>query len=225
MHQFHIPPCMFCYRNSTHVPIYVTKWCIEGYGLIHCGSWGKGLLQLSFIYVIHVRDGWHTISRYLYAVCCLPLLSSVWVQFGRDRPLMTYGIYVSSLINFILNSKMLNNDVDAKFLYNERNRFSITCAGINPASICPNTEMSRKIMHYNDVIMEAIAYQITSLTIVYSIVYSDADQRKHQSSASLAFVWGIHRGPVNSPHKCQLRGKCSHLMTSSWRTDRSSSKR
>ena len=27
------------------------------------------------------------------------------------------------------------------------------------------------------------------------------DQRKHQSSASLAFVWGIHRGPVNSPHK------------------------
>ena len=39
------------------------------------------------------------------------------------------------------------------------------------------------------------------LTIVYSTVYSDADQRKHQSSASLAFVWVIHRGPVNSPHK------------------------
>ena len=45
--------------------------------------------------------------------------------------------------------------------------------------------------HYNDVIMGAIASQITSLTIVYSIVYSDADQRKHQSSASLAFVRGI----------------------------------
>ena len=41
--------------------------------------------------------------------------------------------------------------------------------------------------------MDAIASQITSLTIVYSIVYSDADQRKHQSSASLAFVRGIHR--------------------------------
>ena len=54
--------------------------------------------------------------------------------------------------------------------------------------------------HYNDVTMGAIASQITSLTIVYSIVYSDADQRKHQSSASLAFVRGIHRGPVNSPH-------------------------
>ena len=56
-------------------------------------------------------------------------------------------------------------------------------------------------VHYNDVIMGTIASQITSLTIVYSIIYSDADQRKHQSSASLAFVRGIHRGPVNSPHK------------------------
>ena len=40
-----------------------------------------------------------------------------------------------------------------------------------------------------------------SLTIVYATVYSDADQSKHQTSASLAFVRGIHRGPVNSPHK------------------------
>ena len=55
--------------------------------------------------------------------------------------------------------------------------------------------------HYSDVVMGAIASQITSLTIVYSIVYSDADQRKHQSSASLAFVRGTHREPVNSPHK------------------------
>ena len=61
--------------------------------------------------------------------------------------------------------------------------------------------------HYDDVIMNAIASQITSLTIVYSIVYSDADQRKHQSSASLAFVWGIHRGPVNSPHKWPVTRK------------------
>ena len=49
--------------------------------------------------------------------------------------------------------------------------------------------------------MCAIASQITSLTIVYSIIYSDADQRKHQSSASLAFVWVIYWGPVYSPHK------------------------
>ena len=49
--------------------------------------------------------------------------------------------------------------------------------------------------------METIASQITSLTSVYSTVYSGADQSKDKSSVSLAFVWGIHRGPVNSPHK------------------------
>ena len=47
--------------------------------------------------------------------------------------------------------------------------------------------------HYIDVIMTTMASQITSLTVVYSIVYSGADQRKHQSSPSLAFVRGIHR--------------------------------
>ena len=49
--------------------------------------------------------------------------------------------------------------------------------------------------------MSAVASHITSPKIVYSIVYSGADQRKHQSSASLAFVRGIHRWPMNSPHK------------------------
>ena len=61
--------------------------------------------------------------------------------------------------------------------------------------------------HYSDVIMTTMVSQFTSLTVVYSIVYSDADQRKHQSSASLAFVWGIHRGPVNSPHKGSVTRK------------------
>ena len=56
--------------------------------------------------------------------------------------------------------------------------------------------------HYNDIIMGTMASQITSLALVYSTVYSDADQRKHQSSASLAFVRGIPR-------------KCFHWMTSS----------
>ena len=61
--------------------------------------------------------------------------------------------------------------------------------------------------NYTDVIMGAIASQITNLTIVYSTVYSDAYQRKNQSSASLAFVWGIHRWPVNSPHKWPITRK------------------
>ena len=49
--------------------------------------------------------------------------------------------------------------------------------------------------------MSTMASQITSPTIIYSNVFSGADQRKHQSSASLAFVRGTHRWPVNSPHK------------------------
>ena len=49
--------------------------------------------------------------------------------------------------------------------------------------------------------MSTMASQITSLMIVYSIIYSGADQRKHKSSASLAFVRGIHRWPVNSPRE------------------------
>ena len=54
-------------------------------------------------------------------------------------------------------------------------------------------------MNFRGVPMGAKTSQITSLTIVYSIFYSNADQSKHQSSASLAFVWGIHRGPHKWP--------------------------
>ena len=64
-----------------------------------------------------------------------------------------------------------------------------------------NGTWSHNDTHYDDVIMSAIASQITSLTIVYSTIYPGADRSKHQSSVSLALVWRIHRGPVNSPHK------------------------
>ena len=73
-----------------------------------------------------------------------------------------------------------------------------------------------KCVRYSDVIMGAMASQTISITIVYFTVYSGADQRKHQSSASLASVRGIHRWPVNSPHKWPATRKCFHFMTSSW---------
>ena len=69
--------------------------------------------------------------------------------------------------------------------------------------------------HHHDVIMSAPASQIAGVTSVYSTVCLSADQRKHQSSASLAFMRGIHRWPVNSPHKGPVTRKCFHLMTSS----------
>ena len=83
----------------------------------------------------------------------------------------------------------------------EKQDFSLKCrsrvySGLEFDNHCAGSSAS--ISSYNDVIMGAIASQIT---IVYSIVYSDADQRKYQSSASLAFVRGIYRESVNSPHK------------------------
>ena len=87
-------------------------------------------------------------------------------------------------------------------------RFDVLCM----VSVVDNLPMSSELLHwhwvhYSDVIMGTMASQITSLTIVYSTVLSDADQRKHQSSASLAFVLGIHRSPVNSPHKWPVKRK------------------
>ena len=57
------------------------------------------------------------------------------------------------------------------------------------------------INHYSDVIMNAMTYLIPAVSIDYSTVCSGADRRKHQIPASLAFVRGIHRWPVNYPHK------------------------
>ena len=58
-------------------------------------------------------------------------------------------------------------------------------------------------LHCSDAIIGAMASKISSLTGVYSIVYSGAYQRKQQSSASLAVVRGIHR----SPHKWPVKRK------------------
>ena len=71
------------------------------------------------------------------------------------------------------------------------------------------------VYHHNDVTMGAKASQITSLTIVNSIVYSDADQRNLKALRH----WSLcaeFTGDRSIPHtNGQLRGKCFHLMTSS----------
>ena len=82
----------------------------------------------------------------------------------------------------------------------------ITPAIFNTCEIALFTQISN-YPHYDDVIMTMLASQITSLAVVYSIVYSGVNQRKHQSSASLAFVREIHRGPVNFPHKWPVTRK------------------
>ena len=84
------------------------------------------------------------------------------------------------------------------------------CLGLNVLSSRTGAAqwwISSNPVHYNDVIMIAIASKITNLTIVYSTVHPGADKRKHQSSASPAFARGIHRWPVNSPHKWPVTRK------------------
>ena len=61
--------------------------------------------------------------------------------------------------------------------------------------------------HHSDVIMSMMASEITGVSVVCSTVCSGADQRKHQSSASLAFVRGVHRWPVESPQKGPVKRK------------------
>ena len=102
--------------------------------------------------------------------------------------------------NCVQNSRDMLHLCQKNYDQVSKQRYHLASIGIpiinirrSPSKILP--------LHYGDVIMGAIASQITSLTIIYSTVYSGADQRKHQRSASLAFVWGIHRRPVNSPHK------------------------
>ena len=72
---------------------------------------------------------------------------------------------------------------------------------------CTNALWRLLWVHYDDVIVGTMASQITSLTIIYSTVYSGTYQRKHQNSPSPAFVRGIHRWPVNSSHKWPVTRK------------------
>ena len=74
------------------------------------------------------------------------------------------------------------------------------------------TMACNKIVYYGPSVqslqwVSEMGSQITSLTVVYSTVYWGADQRKHQSSASLAFVRGIHEWLVNSLHKWPVMWK------------------
>ena len=129
------------------------------------------------------------ISRYQNTINMM--LSSKWNNFPHYRPFVR-GIHRSPVnsphkgqwrgaLMFSLICVWINgwvNNGEAGDLRRYRAHYAVTVMNSD---------------HYIDVIMTTMASQITSLTVVCSIVYLGADQRKHQSSASLAFVWGIHR--------------------------------
>ena len=135
---------------------------------------------------------------------CFFLNRSWWVNIFFDN--------IMHLCNSFIHLRMLFG----KVLYFMKNGiWSRTFFALNIMRVTPCTHHGH-IFHYNDVIMGTMASQITSLMVVYSTVYSDADKRRHQSSASLAFVWGIHQDRWIPRTNGQLRGKYFHLMTSSW---------
>ena len=101
----------------------------------------------------------------------------------------------------VLNCWFVICDLIISELYTNAFRYRLTlvkCNGKERGLLCTHMMIGEQ---YSDVIMSAMTSQITFASIVCSTVSSGAYQRKHQSSASLAFAWVIHRWPVNSPHK------------------------
>ena len=92
---------------------------------------------------------------------------------------------------------------------------SLRCEGKHQPSIHPDYAFNvAKHEHYSDFIMSAMTSQITSLTIVYSTVYSDADQRKHQSPASLTFFAG--NSPMTGEFPAQMASN-AEIVSIWWR--------
>ena len=96
-----------------------------------------------------------------------------------------------------------NGDTTCKL----RSRISLSTSPCRRLLVLPAAVAIKLPFHYSDVIMNAMASQYAGSSIVSSTAYSGADQRKHQSSASLAFVRGIHRSPADSPHKGPITRK------------------
>ena len=145
-----------------------------------------------------------------------PRSSPILLAWSFHQTRITWCMDTRRTHDSIIPSLWRQNDVGTTWL----RHYGVMCPlGWGPVrkicvyNIAPTVPFSQEIVwHYGDVIMGAMASQITSLTIVYSTVYSGADQRKHQSSASLAFGRGIRRWSVNSPHK----GPVTRKIVSIW---------
>ena len=151
----------------------------------------------------------HTCSKMLLIMCWVTFLLdinySVWInsvfQYFKSRlKLIDYRSYLASYSHNYCSSDSYNEVCGWFSLSTGMTVVSIRWARIFNSHLMFVFWLSLHI-HYNDVIMSTMASQINSLMIVYSTVYSDIDERKHQNSSSLVFVRGIHRWPVNSLHK------------------------
>ena len=170
------------------------------------------------IFVVTWRRWFETPSRLLWRHCnCIYTRVNIWnVNCVRTTTFVfdsRTGVLVgvpkfskgSRTPNLRINAECSNQVSYTRVIVSPITGNSIVCSAALMAPCGRNLPVTggshNGSVHYIDLIMGVMASQITNLTIVYSTAYSGADQRKHQSSKPLAFVWKIHRWPVNSPHK------------------------
>ena len=129
--------------------------------------------------------------------------TQVWVLVGSNRTWWPISMQVSVIIHY-------GTDLSHRCLLERR----LTYFRLDPQEEKPRVDFEYKnsfqgnaymckcrLQHYSNVIMSVMVSQITGVSMVCSTICSGANQRKDQSPASLAFVRGIHRWPVNSLHK------------------------
>ena len=158
-------------KAPCHWPLWIHRWPVNS---LH--KWPVKTENVSIWWRHHV---WGFPPIYIIFSFLPAQVTGVHLWALRDLPLHTkclFILYVEALRNITVT---LTQSASQSFT----NQYSLIVIKMKQG----NSE------HYIDAIMTTMASQITSLTIVYSTVYSGADQRKHQSSASLAFVRGIHQ--------------------------------
>ena len=140
---------------------------------------------------------------YDWKLLCLPAvtLSSRWCILWLSK-CMYYSSMSTIFLTLLYSLCCFSLHRDSLFSHSFVQAFIIMCEVVILQPLLLKWHASAAfLVHYNDIMMSTMTSQITSLTIVYSAAYLGVDQRRHQSSVSLAFVRGIHRWPVNSPHK------------------------
>ena len=136
---------------------------------------------------IFVEFKWRTIRSYMsYSICFYH--GNWWFQ------MFLFGLV--SLECKQLRAPMLAPRRNQAITWTKLDFSAVKSCGIHCK--CSNS-IIRISLHWRHNEQDGVS--ITSLTTVYPVAYSAAEQRKHQSFASLAFVWGILWWPVNYPHK------------------------
>ena len=143
-------------------------------------------------YTVHLKKYVHSLRLSCFVILWHSVITLALCGFPSQRASNTYTFldFANGALRFAVSVKKPWRIWLNKWYPHEINRIPELC-----------------VDHYSDVTMGAMASRITILPIVYFTVYSGEYHRKHQSSASLAFLRGIHQWPVNSQHKWPVTRK------------------